>query len=455
MNLNFIWTYGPFTYTYYLAVATAMKVHKYDKCVLWSLCTTQSHYLELLKSKGLVYEQGDARGFPALQNVHPILWAATQKDYTEWLLGYTQGGIFMDLDTISLENISDLLTDDVDAVVPLDIEHETDCEHPFNDDIMIIRENSEIAKAFYEECERVLAQSHMKWGDAGPAMVTKIVQKYRDRVNIIPFRVLGGYDGHEFKQIYSGEHTLAPQTRVLHAFAASAGSLFACIDSTFIRNSHSPYALAVKKVLDSLEWDLFSITRWLYQRGQHYAPMYEYLAAAPMRNILEIGTYNGDNAIGMIQTTPVNPKEITYWGFDYFEQFPKDKEQEEAATGYTNAASMSEVAQKIVYATGAEVNLTQGDSRLTVQSTNLPIMDFIYIDGGHSIETIRNDWINVQKCIGPETVIFFDDYFVRRNDIGCKFILDELGEDYEAAIVGRPDHYAVFVARLLLVRRIP
>ena len=39
------------------------------------------------------------------------------------------------------------------------------------------------------------------------------------------------------------------------------------------------------------------------------------------------------------------------------------------------------------------------------------IIDFIFIDGGHSLKTIKSDWNNVKKLINKKSEVVFDDYY--------------------------------------------
>ena len=52
-------------------------------------------------------------------------------------------------------------------------------------------------------------------------------------------------------------------------------------------------------------------------------------------------------------------------------------------------------------------------------SKNLPQMDFIYIDGGHSLETIKNDWDYTKNLMHKGTIVLFDDYWQNKIDGIC------------------------------------
>jgi hypothetical protein len=42
--------------------------------------------------------------------------------------------------------------------------------------------------------------------------------------------------------------------------------------------------------------------------------------------------------------------------------------------------------------------------------TQLPKMDLVFIDGGHSTETVATDWENVKDLLHEKSIVFFDDY---------------------------------------------
>lgn len=47
------------------------------------------------------------------------------------------------------------------------------------------------------------------------------------------------------------------------------------------------------------------------------------------------------------------------------------------------------------------------------------------LTGGHSVETIRNDWQNVQKVMDKHTIVIFDDYWNIEN-AGRRWIVESL-----------------------------
>jgi len=258
MRLNFIWSGGQFIYGYYLSILTAMKTQKYSEAILWAVGAENyvpNKYIQLLQAKGLKFvPTWKEKQFPAAEMFENKLKYAVVKDYWLWYLGYNHGGIFMDLDTISLRDISNLIGDK-EIAVPLDIEREEDCEHPFNNAIVIIKKNSHIALALSVESESRLMNSTMSWGDTGPALLTNIIKKNRKEVEIIPFRQVGGYSGHECMELYQRNGMLIQQASVIHCFSVASGFNFDLITPEYIRNVVCPYTTYVKSVLTHEEWD--------------------------------------------------------------------------------------------------------------------------------------------------------------------------------------------------------
>lgn len=147
------------------------------------------------------------------------------------------------------------------------------------------------------------------------------------------------------------------------------------------------------------------------------------IALRKPQSILEIGTWNGNHAKEMIQLAQQFNKHITYYGFDLFEDF--DLKDSEFCP--KQPAKYQEVWQKL-QATKAKIWLIKGNTNTSLHGFPFSPVDFIFIDGGHSLETINNDWNGIQPAIYSKTVILFDDYYLKRNDVGCQLLIHSLEE---------------------------
>lgn len=72
-----------------------------------------------------------------------------------------------------------------------------------------------------------------------------------------------------------------------------------------------------------------------------------------------------------------------------------------------------------------DVTLVKGNTRETLATFNEPV-DFVWLDGGHSVETVRSDWENVKRCLMPEAVVLLDDYYTGPQIDTTKFGCNEL-----------------------------
>jgi len=204
------------------------------------------------------------------------------------------------------------------------------------------------------------------------------------------------------------------------------------------------------------EWN---VDNWLKARGVHYGPLFEILKSRKFHNIMEIGTWNGSSAVGMIKTAALRVPEdqIHYYGFDLFEEATPELLAEEFSPRY--ALLIKDTEAKIKQQTKAEVSLFKGDTKKTLPAVidRLPKMDFIYVDGGHTVETIRNDWGYVSKLMKPDTVVVFDDYCDEMSFIGPKFLIGELDKSkYTVQVTPEADYYprafGRFKSQLLVVQ---
>ena len=63
------------------------------------------------------------------------------------------------------------------------------------------------------------------------------------------------------------------------------------------------------------------------------------------------------------------------------------------------------------------------------------LFDFIYIDGDHRYEAVKNDWNNCKSRFNK--ALLFDDYIEReQKDIECKTLIDEIDDNTKELIIG-------------------
>lgn len=159
--------------------------------------------------------------------------------------------------------------------------------------------------------------------------------------------------------------------------------------------------------------------------------------AKPFR-ILEIGGYRGERARLMIaEATKRGRPEIHYFGFDLFEEWePKVNAIEGGKT--KPPFSVAEFEKVLRSGTKVKVvNLFRGNTRQTLPDNvpGLPPMDIIFIDGGLSIDTIRNDVMQSLQVLAPKGVMILDDYYPGNMGFGCAKMTEELRQMFGGASI--------------------
>ena len=178
---------------------------------------------------------------------------------------------------------------------------------------------------------------------------------------------------------------------------------------------------------------------WFLQ-PKRYRHLYSTIRAQKPVQIMEIGTWNGERAVKMLNLAGQYhaPGAVHYHGFDLFEEMTLEMYNEEISK---MPPTRQEVQEKLE-ATGANIHLYQGNTTVTLPESvpNLPPMDFVFLDGGHSVATIANDWACVEKVMHDKTVVIFDDYWVEKDDEGAKAVVDQIDRDrYEVTILEPQD----------------
>ena len=148
----------------------------------------------------------------------------------------------------------------------------------------------------------------------------------------------------------------------------------------------------------------------------------EYIRKNSCKKILEIGVYNGENAVSMAETAIENaavPQEVAYYGFDFFWGSSSDR-----------------VGRKLERL-GCTFELFEGNTleTLPISVASLPKMDLIFIDGGKSFKEALSDWKNSELLLHDRTGVF-----VHNADFaGVRRMLDQVSRDkYQVEIFRVP-----------------
>jgi predicted O-methyltransferase YrrM len=147
----------------------------------------------------------------------------------------------------------------------------------------------------------------------------------------------------------------------------------------------------------------------------------DYIRVHRCRRITEIGVYDGDNAVDMIQAASENhqPGEVEYFGFDYFDNY-----------------SEAQIKRKLT-PTGCKIHLYKGDTTETLpQASTLPMMDLIFIDAGKSYAEAQNDWRYSRQLMHADSAVFVHNYDFQ----GVHRMVNEIPKDEFNVTILREEH---------------
>lgn len=137
--------------------------------------------------------------------------------------------------------------------------------------------------------------------------------------------------------------------------------------------------------------------------------------------IVEVGTWSGWRAVQMALISLESGRPVHYTGYDVFEDYTAELDAREM--NVKPHFSMIEVTRLLTLVKDVypkfTFSLIQGDTNTTLVEEEA---DFVFLDGGHSVETIAHDFAAVKKS----QVVLLDDYYTDGIDtsrFGCNQVL--------------------------------
>ena len=181
--------------------------------------------------------------------------------------------------------------------------------------------------------------------------------------------------------------------------------------------------------------------KYYFSKYSRYRHIYLTLLNLRPKTILEIGVYRGIRSYEMISLASDLNSSIKYYGFDLFEKITKKKNKLELSK---QPLPKKEIEAKLNSFKNSKVKLISGDTQITLKKfvKSKTKIDFIFIDGGHSIKTILSDWKNVKKVMSKKSIVIFDDYYDDAEIIkkyGCNKVINEIGDEFNFEILKSTD----------------
>ena len=181
--------------------------------------------------------------------------------------------------------------------------------------------------------------------------------------------------------------------------------------------------------------------KYYFSKYSRYRHIYLTLLSLRPKTILEIGVYRGIRSYEMISLASDLSSSIKYYGFDLFEKISKKKIKLELSK---QPLLKKEIELKLNGFKNTKVKLIGGDTQITLKKfiKLKKKIDFIFIDGGHSVKTILSDWKNVKKIMSKKSIVIFDDYYddteITKN-FGCNKVINEIGKEFNFEILKSTD----------------
>jgi len=153
---------------------------------------------------------------------------------------------------------------------------------------------------------------------------------------------------------------------------------------------------------------LLKIIYYLQSNEKRYVNLLIQILKKKPKKILEIGVYNGRRAIQMIEAAKIFNKNIEYYGFDLFEEITDKIYEAEASKFPENFSKIKSLLER-----HGNIFLYKGFTKDTLRkfSEKEIKVDFIFVDGGHAVETIENDYFYSLKIAKDKACIIFDDFY--------------------------------------------
>ena len=175
------------------------------------------------------------------------------------------------------------------------------------------------------------------------------------------------------------------------------------------------------------------------------------------KNFLEIGVFTGVTARNVCELLSlINNKDFFYLGIDLFEDFQEAISNEVVPDFLIKKQNFSNPLKSLVYnfllkeklnsldsvskflkKFKNNIKLIKGNSLEILPNIDLKIFDMIFVDGGHSYETVKSELAYILKNIKNNCLVVCDDYTLLETP-GVKKAIDEaiIEYSYSLKVVG-------------------
>lgn len=169
--------------------------------------------------------------------------------------------------------------------------------------------------------------------------------------------------------------------------------------------------------------------------------LFEQIEKYKPKNLLEVGVFQGVTSRNICEKLNlIHQNQFNFFGIDIFEDSDDLLDDKEMTSKHNkisnpmkhllyniifkkNLNSLKSV-KKLLKKFGNNVILYKGLSDVMLPKINMSEIDFVFLDGGHSYKTVKNDLFLILKNIKKNKIIICDDY--DQKNYGVKKAVDEL-----------------------------
>tara|TARA_Y100000816_G_scaffold243083_1_gene190389 strand:- start:57 stop:683 length:627 start_codon:yes stop_codon:yes gene_type:complete len=170
------------------------------------------------------------------------------------------------------------------------------------------------------------------------------------------------------------------------------------------------------------------------------------------RNFLEIGVFHGVTARNVCELLyKIHKDNFKYVGLDLFEENDENNTEVIPNTFFSNPLKKiyfnyikkqnpysKEAVEDLLKKFKDNITLIKGNSNLILKKIDMSKIDYVFLDGGHAYETVKNDLECCLEVIKTNGTVMCDDYnfghlpdvknaideFVKKNKLSCQILCD-------------------------------
>ena len=163
------------------------------------------------------------------------------------------------------------------------------------------------------------------------------------------------------------------------------------------------------------------------------------------KTFLEIGVFHGVTARNICELLyKIHKEDFRYIGLDLFEISDENKSEVIPNTFFSNPFKniyfkflkkqnpySKEAVEDLLKKYKNNITLIKGNSNLVLKKMDMSKIDFVFLDGGHAYETVKNDLECCLEVINSNGTILCDDYDLGAQAPQVKKAIDEFIQKYE------------------------